>query len=413
MKDFVGWANRGGIAAVPRLHSPTRPAARQSESPSRGAPALPWSWKLVTVAGIDVYVHATFLLLIAFVALSDLVAGQGVPAMVRGTLLILAVFTTVVLHEFGHALTARRFGVRTRDITLLPIGGVARLEKMPDKPRQQLLVALAGPAVNLCIALLLFGVVRLLDGPVGVESVRHAGGPFLTQLMWINVSLAVFNLLPGYPMDGGRILRALLAMRMAPERATQTAARVGQGVAVIFGLVGLFVSPLLMVIAVFVWLGAKAEHSVSTVKVALAGLSVRHGMITDFKTVSPTDPLSRAVDLTLAGFQQDFPVMDGPRVVGILTHGDVLRGLAERGANVSVEQAMRGAIETVSPSEALDGALMRLHQGECHVLMVVENEKVVGLLTVGNIGELLALETAGRQTGSLTVNAGAGGGTGR
>jgi len=369
------------VAAVPPSHSTTRPAPR-SESPPRHAPALRWSWKLVTVAGIDVYVHATFLLLIAFMAMSDLVAGHGVAAMVRGMLLLIAVFTTVVLHEFGHALMARRFGVRTRDITLLPIGGVARLENMPDKPRQQLLIALAGPAVNVAIALLLFGLLRLLDGP------------FLTQLMWINVSLAVFNLLPGYPMDGGRVLRALLAMRMAPERATQVAARVGQGVAVIFGLVGLFVNPLLLIIGVFVWLGAKAEHSASTVKVALAGLSVRHGMITDFKALSPTDPLSRAVELTLAGFQQDFPVMDGARLVGVLTHGDVLRGLAERGANLSVERAMRSAVETTGPSEALDGALTRLHQGECRVLVVVENEKVVGLLTVGNIGELLALEAA-------------------
>jgi Zn-dependent protease/CBS domain-containing protein len=368
-------------------------------SPPRGAPAFRWSWKLVTVAGIDVYVHGTFLLLIAFLAFSDLVAGQGVVAMVRGTALILAVFTMVVLHEFGHALTARRFGVRTRDITLLPIGGVARLEKMPDQPGQQLLVALAGPAVNFGIALVLFGLVLLGDVPVGFEGIRHATGPFLAQLMWINVSLAAFNLLPGYPMDGGRILRALLAMRMAPERATQTAARVGQGVAVIFGLVGLFTSPFLMVIAVIVWLGAQAEHTVSTVKVALAGLSVRHGMITDFRAVSPVDPLSRAVDLILSGFQQDFPVMDGARLVGVLTHADVLRGLTEHGSNLPVRQAMRSDFETASPSDPLDGALGRMHQGECRVLMVVEDEKVVGLLTVGNIGELLALDAANHQIG--------------
>jgi Zn-dependent protease/CBS domain-containing protein len=410
MKDFVGWAGTGVPAATAPERSPARPAAAQPESPRRDAPAFRWSWKLVKVAGIDVYVHGTFLLLIAFIAFSDLVAGHGVAAMVRGTLLVLAVFTTVVLHEFGHALTARRFGVRTRDITLLPIGGVARLEKMPDKPGQQLLVALAGPAVNLAIALLLFGLVRLLDGPVGISSVRHGSVPFLTQLMWINVSLAAFNLLPGYPMDGGRILRALLAMRMAKERATQMAARVGQGMAVIFGLVGLFGSPFLMVIAVFVWLGAQAEHSVSTVKVALAGMSVRHGMITDFKTVSPIDPLSRAVDLTLAGFQQDFPVMDGARLVGVLTHGDLLRGLTEHGTNLSVQQAMRGELEIASPSDELDGALARMHRGECRVLMVVENEKVVGLLTVGNIGELLALEAAGRKTGALAARVGGGGG---
>jgi Zn-dependent protease/CBS domain-containing protein len=406
MNDSVGWAGTAVAPTPAPSLSPVSPAAPRPEAPRPRTPALRWSWRLVTVAGIDVYLHGTFLLLIAFLVFSDLVAGQGAAAMVRGTLLLLAVFTTVVFHEFGHALMARRFGGRIRDITLLPIGGVARLEKMPDKPGQQLLVALAGPAVNLAIALLLFGLVRLLGGPVGIESLRHTGGPFLTQLMWINVSLALFNLLPGYPMDGGRILRALLAMRMAPERATQTAARVGQGMAVIFGLVGLFVSPFLMVIAVFVWLGAQAEHSVSRLKVALAGLSVRHGMITDFKTVSPTDLLSRAVELTLAGFQQDFPVMDGARLIGVLTHGDVLRGLAEQGASLPVQQAMRRELETASPSEALDGALTRMHQGECRVLMVVENEKTLGLLTLGNIGELLALEAAGRQRGALAAEAG-------
>jgi Zn-dependent protease/CBS domain-containing protein len=402
MKSFAGWGGSAVVATTAAEQSVARPAA----APPREAPSFRWSRKLVTVAGIDVYVHGTFLFLIAFVAFSDLVAGKGVPAMVRGILLILAVFTTVVLHEFGHALTARRFGVRTRDITLLPIGGVARMEKMPDKPREQLLVALAGPAVNVVIALLLFGVVRLLHGPVGFESVRHVDGSFLTQLMWINVTLALFNLLPGYPMDGGRILRALLAMRMAPERATQTAARIGQGVAMLLAVVGLFANAFLILIAGFVWLGAKAEHAASTVKVALAGLSVRHAMITDFKTVSPTDALSRAVELTLAGFQQDFPVMDGPRLVGVLTYSDVLRGLAERGANLSVQQAMRGEVVTASPSEALEGVLTRMHQGESRVSMVVENDKVVGLLSAGNIGELMALEAARHHAGALAAEVG-------
>lgn len=411
MKDLVGWVGTAGAPTIAAAHSQARPATTRPVSQTRAGPPFLWSRKLGTVAGIDVYVHGTFLLLIAFIAVGDLMAGHGVAAMVRGVLLILAVFTTVVLHEFGHALTARRFGVRTRDITLLPIGGIARLESMPDKPRQQLLVAIAGPSVNLAIALLLFGLLRFSGGPVGIESLRLANGSFVTQLMWINVSLAGFNLLPGYPMDGGRILRALLAMRMEPERATQTAARVGQGVAVIFGLVGLFVSPFLVVIAVFVWMGAKAEHSVSTVRVALAGLTVRQGMITDFKTLFPTDPLSRAVELTLAGFQQDFPVMDGAQLVGVLTHGDVLKGLAEWGSNLSVQRATRGEFETASPAEALDGALTRMRQSQCRVLMVVESEKVVGLLTVANIGELLALDAAGRQL--RPASAMAGGGTSR
>jgi Zn-dependent protease len=369
------------------------------ETPRQRAPAFRWSWKILTVAGIDVHIHGTFLLLIAFLALNNLVAGHGVTAMVRGTLLILAIFTTVVLHEYGHALTARRFGVRTLDITLLPIGGIARLEKMPDKPGQQLQVALAGPAVNVVIAMLLFGLMRLFQVPVGIEVFRDATGPFLMQLMWINVFMAAFNLLPGYPMDGGRVLRALLAMRMAPERATQIAARVGQGVAVIFGMVGLFYNSFLIVIALFIWLGAQVEHSVSRMKVALAGLSVRDGMITDFRSVLPTDPLSRAVDITLSGFQQDFPVMDDARLLGILTHADVLKGLAERGKSALVQEAMRRDFDTANPSEPIDGALTRMRQGACRILVVVENEKVIGLLTVGNIGELLALEAAGHEIG--------------
>lgn len=378
-------------------HAESPAAPRSDVSPPR-VPAFRWSWKLATVAGIDVYVHGTFLLLMAFLAFGGLVAGQGLEVVARSTFLLLAVFTTVVLHEFGHALMARRFGVRTQDITLLPIGGIARLEKMPDKPLQQLLVAFAGPAVNIAIALAIFVLLLLTKGQVAVETFRYADGSFLAQLMWINVSLAAFNLLPGYPMDGGRVLRALLAMRMPPERATQTAARVGQGVAVLFGLVGLFASPLLIVIAVFVWLGAQAEHSLSTVRVALAGLSVGQGMITNFKTVAPTDPISRAVELTLAGFQQDFPVMDAQsRFVGVLTHADVLRGLADRGATASVQQTMRGEVETASPSEALDGALTRIHQNVCRVLVVMDKEKVVGLLTPGNVGELIALEAAGRE----------------
>ncbi|MBI2571972.1 MAG: site-2 protease family protein [Candidatus Schekmanbacteria bacterium] len=396
---------RADVAAAPPSPAPPKLATARPESARRRGPALRWSWRLTTISGIDVYVHGTFLLLLAFVASSDLLAGRGSAAVMPDTLLILAVFTSVLLHELGHALTARRFGVRTHDITLLPIGGVARLDRLPDKPGQQLLVALAGPAVNMVIALLLFGLVRLLGGQVPSAGLYDTSGPFLVQLLWINVSLALFNLLPGYPMDGGRILRAILAMRMAPERATQTAARVGQGVALIFGAVGLFVNPLLMVIAVFVWLGAQAEHSASTLKIALTGLSVREGMITDFKSVSPTDPLSRAVELTLAGFQQDFPVLDEAALVGILTHADVLKGLAEHGADLSVQQAMSGELDTVSPSEALDGALTRLYQRDSRALMVVENEKLVGLVTLANIGELLALEAAGNQPGALATQA--------
>ncbi len=385
--------------SVPSIDAPAgATSAKVARLPRRSVSAPTWSWRLTRVFGIDVYVHQTFFLLVAFMALSSLLGGQGLAAMLRGLLLLGAVFASVVVHEFGHALMARRFGVRTWDITLLPIGGLARLEKMPERPSEQLSVALAGPAMNVAIALVLFVLVTLLGLRAGVDSIGFTGSSFLTQLMWLNLLLAGFNLLPGYPMDGGRVLRALLAMHMAPETATQIAARVGQGVAVAFGIIGLFVSPFLVLIGVFVWLGAQAEHEFSAVKVALGGLSVREGMITDFQSLSPHDRLSRAVELTLGGFQQDFPVVEGDRLIGVLTHSALLRGLSERGADIPVLQIMRGQPDTASPDDALGGVLSRMHQGGIRALVVVEHREIVGLLTVGNIGELLAFEAAGRHT---------------
>ena len=378
------------------IGAPNEKGARSFE---RGVPTPKWSWRLTKVLGIDVYVHQTFFLLIAFVAFSSLLGGQGLAAMLRSLFLLVAVFASVVVHEFGHALMARRFGVRTWDITLLPIGGVARLEKMPERPSAQLSVALAGPAMNIAIALVLFVIVSVLGLRSGVDSIGLAEASFLAQLMWLNLLLAGFNLLPGYPMDGGRVLRALLAMHMAPERATQTAARVGQGVAVAFGIVGLFVSPFLVLIAVFVWLGAQAEHTSSALKVALRGLSVRDGMIKDFQSVSPRDPLSRAVTLTLAGFQQDFPVVEGDRLIGVLTHSALLKGLSEGGVDVPVLQAMAGEPDTATPDDALDPVLSRMHTRGIRALVVMDKQEIVGLLTVGNIGELLAFEAAGRLFG--------------
>lgn len=317
--------------------------------------------------------------------------------MVRGIVLILAVFGTVVLHELGHALAARRFGVRTLDITLLPIGGVARLERFPDKPREQLVVALAGPAVNVAIALVLLGLLSVLHGPLDLDAGNLSGAPFLAQLMWINVALAAFNLLPGFPMDGGRVLRAILAMRLPPERATQTAAQVGQVVAVIFGFVGLLVNPFLVVIAAFVWFGARSERSHSMMKVALEGLSVHDGMITRFETLSPTDALQHVVEIALAGFQRDFPVTEGGRLVGAVAFADVLRGLGDSGPPLTVGQVMRSQPPTVTSSAPLAGALSQLQQPESQVLIVLDEGRVVGLLAAESLQQLVAVPATSRR----------------
>ncbi|MGH9356401.1 MAG: site-2 protease family protein, partial [Terriglobia bacterium] len=215
-----------------------------------------WSWKIGKLAGINVYMHATFLLLIAFILFVSWADGRNLTATLRGVLFVLAVFACVVLHELGHALTARKYGVRTRDIILLPIGGVARLERMPEKPREELWVALAGPAVNVVIgAVLLAPLIAAGVHPQWINF-QWSGGNFVENLMVANVWLVGFNLLPAFPMDGGRVLRALLATRMEYTQATQVAARVGQAMALIFGFAGLFYDPFLLFIALFVWMGA-------------------------------------------------------------------------------------------------------------------------------------------------------------
>src|ERR1051326_6394055 len=195
---------------------------------------MKWSWRIGRIAGIGLYMHVTFLIMLIWVTASYYMVRRNWAEAVVGLLFILALFGIVVLHELGHALTARRFGIRTRDITLLPIGGVARLERMPDDPKEELLVALAGPAVNIVLAALFFAALLVVKGSPWVGNLAAVGGSFVAKLMWVNVGLAVFNLLPAFPMDGGRVLRALLAIRMNHVRATQIAANVGQAMALIF-----------------------------------------------------------------------------------------------------------------------------------------------------------------------------------
>ena len=192
---------------------------------------MSWSWRIGRIAGIDVYIHFTFVFLLAWVALAHYMAHNDLAEAMRGLIFIVALFGIVVLHELGHALAARRYGIRTRDITLLPIGGVARLERMPEDPKQELVVALAGPAVNVVMAAAIYVGLMLRQELVPLGEAVRVGGGFVSQLFWVNVSLALFNLLPAFPMDGGRVLRALLGMRLDYVRATQVAARIGQGMA--------------------------------------------------------------------------------------------------------------------------------------------------------------------------------------
>ena len=355
--------------------------------------AMGWSLKLGEVAGIRVQVHFTFLIFLAWIVLSGLIAGKSQQVVLANTAFMLGLFGCVVLHEFGHALTAKRYGIRTKDITLLPIGGVARLERMPDDPRQELWVALAGPAVNVVIAAGLGLWLYATRGSLSLAGIDMVTGSFAERLLLVNVTLVLFNMLPAFPMDGGRVVRALLAMRMEYTRATQIAASLGQGMALLFGVVGFFYNPMLMFIALFVWIGAAQESSMVLMKSALGGIPVSAAMMTKFETVVPGDSLDHVSRLILSGSQQDFPVLDGKRVAGVVTRDGLLKALAQKD-DPAVSEIMRRDVAIADASDMLENALQRLQESGCNTLLVLQNQNLVGLLTAENLGEFLMIKNA-------------------
>jgi Zn-dependent protease len=353
-----------------------------------------WSFRIGRFAGIDVYVHATFFLLILWVVIVHWIAGHSSQAVASGVLFVLVLFACVVLHEFGHALTGRRYGIRTKDITLLPIGGVSRFESMPDQPWQEFWVSLAGPLVNAVIGIGIWLGLFLTDGFKPVSGLSLTGGPFLERMMVANFVLAIFNIIPAFPMDGGRILRALLATRMSHVRATQVAAGVGQALALLFGLVGLFVNPFLLFIAFFVWIGAAHEAQSVQIKDAFSGIPIRNAMQTNFVRLATSNTLGDAVKALLAGAQQDFPVMWGDTVMGILTRNNLMAGLQEFGPDELVTKVMQREFATAEPNEMLEAVLNKLSTAPVRTMPVMQNGTMIGLVTLENLGEYLMVQNA-------------------
>jgi Zn-dependent protease/predicted transcriptional regulator len=355
---------------------------------------MKWSLRLGKFLGVDVYLHFTFLLLLAFLGYHYWSTTHDVRSTLAGVAFIMALFGCVVLHEFGHVLMARRFGIRTRDITLLPIGGLARLEKMPEKPIQELWVTLAGPAVNAVIALVLWVGLAATSGFSPVEELGLMGGSFWHRLLVLNLILVVFNLLPAFPMDGGRILRALLAFRLGRGRATAIAAHVGQGMTILFCIVGFYYNPFLIFIGIFVYLGAQAEAGMVEMQSAMAGLRVRDAMMTRYRTLTVRDTLGKAVDELLAGSQQDFPVLDNDLPVGMLRRNDLVKALSEDRHGADVTAAMCHDCETVDAAGPLKGAFETMQKRQCATIPVLASGRMIGLLTLENISEMIMINAA-------------------
>ena len=359
-----------------------------------------WSIRLFRVKGIDVKVHLTFVLILVWAAYRwGVQAGQGTTGAVFGVLVTLLLFACVTLHELAHSFTAMRYGVTVRDITLLPIGGLAQMEKIPEKPDQELKMSLAGPLTNLVIAAVLIALCLpfRIRSTVGIGELYQMLGSvswhgLVAYLVTTNIALGLFNLVPAFPMDGGRVLRALLAMRMDYARATAWAANISQGLAWLLGLYG-FMSGgwTLVLIAVFIYMGAGQEGRMVEVKSVLGEMRVRQAMTRQVQSLSPTDTLAQAADLTLRTFQTDFPVLDNGRLVGLLCQDRLLAVLKQHGPDVPVNQAMRTDFPTATPDETLFEVQERMSSTRVQAVPVTMGSELVGLLRAQDINEAYRL----------------------
>jgi Zn-dependent protease/CBS domain-containing protein len=356
---------------------------------------MSWSFRIATIAGTQVRVHVTFALILAWFWWMHYQIG-GVPAAWEGVLFILAVFACVVAHEFGHALAARRYGIRTPDITLLPIGGLARLERMPEEPRQEFVIAIAGPLVNVVIAA---AILLALGGAGQLEDMAQVEDPrvnFLVRLAGVNIFLVVFNMIPAFPMDGGRVLRAALASRMTWSRATQVAATIGQGMAFVFGFIGLLYNPILIFIAIFVYLAAAAESQNAQIRDVSSSVLVGDVMVRQFASLPRSANLADAVEALLDTSQHEFPIVDmNGRLEGLLTRNGMIRALKESGPQSSVEKAMQTDIPTIHHRQSLTDAMRLMQDSSAPAVAAVDSsEKLVGLITHENVGEMMMVRSA-------------------
>lgn len=355
------------------------------------------SFRLGTIGGIGVFIHWTFSILILFIIFSSYRAGQDAIQMLWMVAFVLSIFVTVFLHELGHATAAKRYHIKTKDITLLPIGGVARLERMPEKPSEELVVALAGPAVNVVIALISSFFVVFPETQQQAEQQLMAGinaHNFLLNFFVINLWLSLFNLIPAFPMDGGRVLRALLSMRIPRVKATFIAARTGQVLAAGFVFAGFYVNPFLIFIGLFVMIGAQAElESVRTGHVMKGNFT---GQITmqKFETLDVNQSVGDAVHKILNGQCKTFLVTDNGNPVGTLNREGIIRALAESGQHARISDVMKPGVMKLDSALPVEEAYRKMTEFRTDMAVVTENGKMAGVIDTENILEFVMIKNA-------------------
>ena len=356
---------------------------------------MSWSLTIGSIAGTQVRVHITFLLFLGWIFAASYVSG-GAETAWSGLAFMVLLFSCVLAHEFGHIFVARGFGVATPDVTLLPIGGLARLERIPEKPHEEFLIAVAGPLVNVAIAagLVFFAGANL--NMTTLAAVESTNVSLVDRLAVVNIFLVLFNMIPAFPMDGGRVLRALLATRLGFVRATEIAAVIGQGFAFLLGFAGLFGNPMLIFIAIFVYLAASGEASSVALRTMSQGVPVSTAMMTNYATLTPEADVEDAVQTLLRTSQSEFPVVDRDlKPVGVLARGDIIRALKERGPAAKVADAMTSPVPTLGHRRCLDEAFRILQEKSAPAVAVVDaGGRLVGLVTPETIGEMMLLQQA-------------------
>lgn len=356
-----------------------------------------WAFRVATVAGIPIRIHFTFLLVLLWVGLATYHAPGD---FARSLILVLGIFCCVILHELGHALVAQRFDIQTRDITLYPIGGLAVLQGKAPKPKEEFWIALAGPAVNVVLAIILGAISLVSTGKLPPVSLEFAPSSIVAGLFAANVILPIFNMIPAFPMDGGRVLRSALAMSMPEDRATKIAGTIGQLLAIAFGFVGVMIGSLsLMLIAFFVFLGAGQEVSATVGRTMVYGHKMSDAMLTQYSTLQSGQTLESASKVLLEGSQQDFPITIGDEVLGILTREGLIRGLAVDGPSGYVSGHMIRNFKSADPSAPLQDALEAFSQGDGAPILILEEGHLVGMVTRDNFGEFLMLEHVRSRSG--------------
>lgn len=358
---------------------------------------MKWSLEVTRLFGIPVRIHLTFVLLLLFVATAGPREGE-VGSSLNGVLTIVLVFACVVVHELAHSLMAMRYGINVRAIVLLPIGGVSQMEEMPEEPRQEVKMSAVGPLTSLALAAVFYLLASLAGQDLRPARFSIYGSQVLANLFRINLVLGLFNILPAFPMDGGRVLRGILATRMDRTRATKLAVDIGQAIAILMFFYGMFsFNWLLALIAVFIYLGAEGEEHLTMLRAALRNVPVSRAMLTRVETISPRDSLRSVVEKACHTLQADFPVLEGDNVVGILPKETIFPAIHEKPPETLVSEIMRQEFVSATLDDTLDHVFQKMQRQGISLVPIIEEGKLMGMINLEQIGKYhMMCELAGR-----------------